>query len=138
RVERFAEVSDAQLVEAASRLGGIDLRTETHHDPLIGLSPFSLVLDEQPAVSVAAGASADVDLLIGTTTEEGHLYLVPVGTFASSAPADVERAATAAHPGPLDLVETYRASRPQATHGELRSAIMGDALFGAGSWALAD
>jgi para-nitrobenzyl esterase len=138
RVEQFAGLSDAQLVEATSRLGGIDLRTETHHDPLIGLSPFSLVLDEQPAVSIAAGASADVDLLIGTNTEEGHLYLVPVGKFASSDAADVTRAATSSHPSPLDLVETYRASRPRATSGELRSAIMGDALFGAGSWALAD
>lgn len=138
RVEQFAGLSDAQLVEAASRLGGIDLRTGTHYDPLIGLSPFSLVLDEQPAVSVAAGASADVDLLIGTNTEEGHLYLVPVDKFASSDAADVTRAATSSHPHPQDLVETYRASRPRATSGELRSAIMGDALFGAGSWALAD
>ena len=136
--EQFARLSDAQLVEAASRLGGIDLRTGTHYDPLIGLSPFSLVLDEQPAGSVAAGASADVDLLIGTNTEEGHLYLVPVDRFASSAAADVTRAATASHPSPLDLVGTYRASRPRATFGELRSAIMGDALFGAGSWALAE
>ncbi|WP_275001438.1 carboxylesterase/lipase family protein [Promicromonospora iranensis] len=137
-VEQFAQLSDAQLVEAASRLGGIDLRTETHYDPLIGLSPFSLVLDEQPAVSVAAGASADVDLLVGTTTEEGHLYLVPVDKFVSSDAADVTRAATSSHPNPLDLVETYRASRPGATFGELRSAIMGDALFGAGTWALAE
>ncbi|MEV0952502.1 carboxylesterase family protein [Promicromonospora sp. NPDC050249] len=138
RVDQFARLSDAQLVEAASRLGGIDLRTETHYDPLIGLSPFSLVLDEQPAVSVAAGASADVDLLIGTNTEEGHLYLVPVDKFASSDAADVTRAATASHPSPVELVESYRSSRPRATSGELRSAIMGDALFGAGSWALAD
>ncbi|MDR7385093.1 carboxylesterase family protein [Promicromonospora iranensis] len=128
-------VSTALLAaSASSRL----LRTETHYDPLIGLSPFSLVLDEQPAVSVASGASADVDLLVGTTTEEGHLYLVPVDAFAASDAADVTRAATAPHPSPLDLVETYRASRPRATSGELRSAIMGDALFGAGSWALAE
>lgn len=138
RVGQLAQLSDAQLVEAASRLGGIDLRTGTHYDPLIGLSPFSLVLDEQPAVSVAAGASADVDLLIGTNTEEGHLYLVPVDKFASSDAADVTRAANASHPSPSRLVQTYRASRPGASPGELRSAIMGDALFGAGSWALAE
>jgi para-nitrobenzyl esterase len=138
RVEQFAQLSDAQLVETASRLGDIDLRTGTHYDPLIGLSPFSLVLDEQPAVSVAAGASADVDLLIGTNTEEGHLYLVPVGKFASSAAADVTHAATSSHPDPLRLVETYRASRPGASFGELRSAVMGDALFGAGTWALTE
>lgn len=135
--DAFAEISDERLVEAASGLAGVDLRTETHHDPLIGLSPFSLVLDTQPAESVAAGLSTDVDLLIGTNTEEGHLYLVPVGEYATSTTGDVEDAATRSHPEPARLVETYQKTRPEASFGELRSAIMGDALFGAGSWALA-
>ncbi|MGO4427969.1 carboxylesterase family protein, partial [Streptomyces sp. MCAF7] len=110
---------------------------ETHGDPLIGLSPFSLVLDTQPAESVAAGLSADVDLLLGTNTEEGNLYLVPVGKYATSTAADVDEAAARSHPDPARLVETYRTSRPEASFAELRSAIMADALFGAGSRALA-
>lgn len=136
-VDAFADISDERLVEAASQLAGIDLQTETHGDPLIGLSPFSLVLDTQPAASVAAGLAADVDLLIGTNTEEGNLYLVPVGKYATSAAADVDEAAARSHPDPARLVETYRKSRPEASYGELRSAIMADALFGAGSRALA-
>lgn len=136
-VEAFAGISDERLVEAASQLAGIDLQTETHGDPLIGLSPFSLVLDTQPAESVAAGLSADVDLLVGTNTEEGNLYLVPVGKYATSTAADVDEAAARSHPNPAQLVETYRKSRPEASHAELRSAIMADALFGAGSRALA-
>ncbi|MBC2876580.1 MULTISPECIES: carboxylesterase/lipase family protein [Streptomyces] len=135
--DAFADVSDEHLVAAASRLAGIDLRTATHHDPLIGLSPFGLVLDTQPAESVAAGLSADVDLLVGTNTEEGNLYLVPVGQYATSTAADVHDTAARSHPEPARLVRTYRATRPEASSGELRSAIMGDALFGAGSWALA-
>ncbi|WAP55845.1 carboxylesterase/lipase family protein [Streptomyces sp. S465] len=138
RAEDFAEISDDRLVEAASRLAGIDLRTATHHDPLIGLSPFSLVLDTQPAASVAAGLAAEVDLLVGTTTEEGNLYLVPVGRYATSTAEDVDAAAARSHPRPAQLVEAYRKARPEASAAELRSAIMGDALFGAGSWALAD
>ncbi|WP_346094091.1 carboxylesterase/lipase family protein [Streptomyces olivaceiscleroticus] len=136
-VEAFAEISDERLVEAASCLAGIDLQTATHHDPLIELSPFSLVLDTQPAESVAAGHSADIDLLIGTNTEEGNLYLVPVGRYATSTAEDVDDAAARSHPEPALLVETYRTTRPEASFGELRSALMGDALFGAGSWALA-
>ncbi|GAA1845248.1 hypothetical protein GCM10009736_09050 [Actinomadura bangladeshensis] len=136
-VDAFADISDERLVEAASKLVGIDLQTATHHDPLIGLSPFSLVLDTQPAVSVAAGLSADVDLLIGTNTEEGNLYLVPVDKYATSTPQDVDDTAARSHPKPAQLVETYRNTRPEASFGELRSAIIGDALFGAGSWALA-
>ncbi|TWV43402.1 carboxylesterase/lipase family protein [Streptomyces misionensis] len=137
-VDAFAEISDERLVEAASKLAGIDLQTATHGDPLIGLSPFSLVLDTQPAEAVAAGLAADVDLLIGTNTEEGNLYLVPVGRYATSTAADVDDAAARSHPDPARLVETYRTSRPEASFAELRSAIMADALFGAGTRALAD
>lgn len=136
-VDAFADISDERLVEAASRLAGIDLQTETHHDPLIGLSPFSLVLDKQPAESMAGGLSAEVDLLIGTNTEEGNLYLVPVGNYTTSTADDVDSTAARAHPDPAQLVETYQKARPEASFAELRSAIMGDALFGAGSWALA-
>ncbi|MFE4644007.1 carboxylesterase/lipase family protein [Streptomyces sp. NPDC056730] len=138
RADAFAEISDERLVEAASRLTGIDLRTGTHTDPLAGLSPFSLVLDTQPAESVAAGLGADVDLLIGTNTEEGNLYLVPVGQYATSTARDVDAAAARSHSNPARLVEAYRTARPGASFGELRSAITGDALFGAGSWAMAD
>ncbi|MEU0940704.1 carboxylesterase family protein [Embleya sp. NPDC005971] len=137
RVEDFAEISDERLVEAAGRLAGIDLRTETHGDPLIGLSPFSLVLDTQPAEAVAAGLSADVDLLVGINSEEGNLYLAPVGRYSTSTAADVDAAAAASHPDPDRLVEVYRTARPGASFGALRSAIMADALFGAGSRALA-
>ncbi|NGO10559.1 carboxylesterase family protein, partial [Streptomyces sp. HC44] len=136
--DAFAEISEERLVQAASQLADIDLHTETHHDPLIGLSPFSLVLDRQPADSVAAGLSADVNLLVGTNTEEGNLYLVPVGKYSTSTAGDVDDMAARSHPNPSQLVETYRKTRPEASFGELRSAIMGDALFGAGSWALAD
>lgn len=140
RVAAFAEIPDERLVEAASRLTGIDLRTETHHDPLVGISPFSLVLDTQPAHAVARGRGADVDLLIGTNSEEGNLYLVPTGEYARSTAADIEALAARSHPDPdpSRLVAAYRTARPDADFGALRSAVMGDALFGAGSWALAD
>ncbi|MHC5257398.1 carboxylesterase/lipase family protein [Streptomyces sp. UC4497] len=136
RPDAFAEIPDERLVDAASALAGLDLRTGTHRDPLIGLSPFSLVLDTQPADAVAAGMGTDVDLLIGTNSEEGNLYLAPVGRYATSTDADVDAAASSSHPRPAELVEAYRAALPQASPGALRSAIMGDALFGAGSWAL--
>lgn len=136
-LDAFTDIVDARLVGAASQLAGIDLTTETHYDPLIGLSPFSLVLDTQPAHAVAAGLGGDIDLLIGTNTEEGNLYLVPVGKYATSTAGDVDDIAVRSHPKPTQLVETYRATRPEASFGDLRSAITGDALFGAGSWALA-
>ncbi|MFD9430841.1 carboxylesterase/lipase family protein [Streptomyces sp. NPDC060002] len=136
--DAFADISDEHLLEAAGQVAGIDLQTQTHFDPLVGLSPFSLVLDMQPAKSVATGLGAAVDLLIGTTSEEGNLYLVPTGAYTTSTAADVDAAATRSHPQPVRLIEAYRTARPDASFGELRAAIMGDAAFGAGSRALAD
>lgn len=137
-VAGFAQVSDDRLVEVAGRLGGVDLRTATRFDPLVGLSPFSLVLDTQPAEAVAAGVGADVTLLVGTTAEEGNLYLVPQGNLNTSTEEDLHELAARVHPDPAALVALFRERRPQAGTGELRSAILGEALFGAGSRALAD
>lgn len=77
----FAEISDERFLGILPALAGLDLRTATAADPLAGLSPFSLVLPVQPADSLVG----DVDLLVGTNTEEGRLYLVPQGKPADSA-----------------------------------------------------
>ncbi|MER6809569.1 hypothetical protein ABT299_09840 [Spirillospora sp. NPDC000708] len=91
------------------------------------------MLDRQPAEAVAAGDGADVDLLAGTNTEEDNLYLAPFGNLSTSTAADVDATAARSHTRPAPLVEAYRRARPHASAGELRSAIMGDALFGAGT-----
>ncbi|MGY1994455.1 carboxylesterase/lipase family protein [Mycolicibacterium fortuitum] len=128
-VTGFDPLSDEQLVEAIPELAGLDLRTEGRFDPLLGLSPFSLVLAEQPARQL----NPDVDLLIGTNTEEGNLYLVPQGSFDSSTRDDVERLAAQVDTDPAAVVQRYRSRLPGASWGQLRSAILGDALFGTGS-----
>ncbi|MGP3952914.1 carboxylesterase/lipase family protein [Streptomyces sp. 7N604] len=136
--EAFASVPDERFVEAMPQLAGTDLKVDGHFDPLIGLSAFSLVLDQQPAEAVAAGRGAGVDLLLGTTTEEGNLYLAPLGNLTPSTADDVYAAAARSHPDPDKLVEVYRGERPGASSGALRSAIMADALFGAGTRRLAE
>ncbi|GAA1678676.1 carboxylesterase/lipase family protein [Streptomyces yatensis] len=135
--EALASVPDERFVTAMPHLAGIDLRVDGHFDPLIGLSPFSLVLDQQPAEAVAAGRGAGIDLLLGTNAEEGNLYLAPLGHLATSTEEDVHAVAARSHPDPRKLVEVYRRERPGASAGELRSAIMADALFGAGTRRLA-
>lgn len=133
-VAGFDRLSDQRLVEVTAELVGLDLRTEGQFDPLLGLSPFSLVLAEQPAQQL----NPQVGLLIGTNTEEGNLYLVPQGNFDSSTRADVERLAAQVVNDPVALVEWYRSRRPEAGWGELRSAILSDALFRTGSERTAD
>jgi para-nitrobenzyl esterase len=136
--DAFADLPDQRLIEVMPELSGIELRTDTAADPLIGLSPFSLVLERQPAETLATGVGAGVELMVGTNTEEGNLYLAPFGNLSTSTAADVDAAAARSHPEPARLVEVYRKARPRASSGELRSAIMGDALFGVGSRRLAD
>jgi para-nitrobenzyl esterase len=129
----LTELPDERLVDLTRSLSGIDLRSGSRHDPLGGITPFSLVLEQQPAAAVAAGRARDVDLLVGSNLEEGSLYLAPLGLLSSSTDADVRQTAALFHPRPDDLVRAYRAQRPGACSAHLRTAILGDGLFGAGT-----
>jgi para-nitrobenzyl esterase len=137
-VAGLSSVPDHQLVAIGSQLAGLSLRTARHFDPLAGLSAFSLVLDRQPADTVATGVGAQVPLLIGTNSQEGNLYLVPQGKFETSTERDVYELAAQTHTDAAAVVNDYRTRLPEASWGELRSAILGDALFGRGSRRLAD
>lgn len=127
-------VPEERLVEVVPALTGLDLRTEGAFDPLVGLSPFSVVGERQPADGRVAG----VDLLVGSTAEEGNLYLAPQGHLDTSTAKDVRALAARVHRDPEALVAAYRAQWPHASDGELRSAILGDALFTVGGRRLAE
>ncbi|GAA1253944.1 carboxylesterase family protein [Prauserella halophila] len=131
--EAFAAIPDERFLEILPALAGLDLRTSTATDPLAGLSPFSLVLASQPADALADGPAGDIDLLIGTNTEEGNLYVVPQGNLDSSTEADVHAIAARVYEDPATGVAARRAALSDATPGELRSAVLGEALFGAGT-----
>jgi para-nitrobenzyl esterase len=135
--DHLAGIPDERLVEVVGGLGPLDLRTPTHHDPLGALTPFSLVLDRQPAEAIARGSARTIDLLIGSNRDEGNLYLAPLGRLDTTTEADVYATAARFHPRPAELVDAYRRSRPAATTGELRAAILGAGLFGAGTRATA-
>ncbi|MFD2470082.1 carboxylesterase/lipase family protein [Amycolatopsis silviterrae] len=106
----FAEIPDARFLEILPALAGLDLRTSTATDPLAGLSPFSLVLPRQPADSLVC----DVDLLIGTNTEEGRLYLVPQGKPADTADELGERLFGA---GTARMAQAHAEIAPGRTYG---------------------
>jgi para-nitrobenzyl esterase len=129
----FGAIADDRLVQVGAALVGTDLRTARRLDPLIGLSPFNLVLDRQPADAVADGIGAEVPMLIGTNADEGNLYLVPQGAFADSTERDVVDLASVTSRDPEAAIHDVRARLPGATWGEVRAAMLGDALFGAGS-----
>jgi len=134
----FASLPDRELLAATAILMRIDLSTTAARDPLQKITPLGTVLDEQPAATVGRGHGQPVDLLVGHTMEEGNLYLLPTGELDATTPADLLHAAAYAHPEPERLLEVYSTARAGLSDGELRSVVLGDAVFGAGSRIMAD
>jgi para-nitrobenzyl esterase len=141
----LGHLSDEELVDVLPRLSGLDLATANAHDPLGGITPLSLVLDRQPADTLADLARADVgrsapatELLVGSNLDEGSLYLTPFQDLDDSTEADLRSVAARFHPAPDRLVDAYRSARPSATTAELRAALLGDGMFGVGTRRFAD
>ncbi|KQX70019.1 carboxylesterase/lipase family protein [Angustibacter sp. Root456] len=86
------------------------------------------VLPEHPLRALAAGASADVALLTGTTTEEYRFFLVPTG-LAAATTEPVLAAFLTSRGVPASVLEVYRAGRPDATPGDLLAALLTDRFF---------
>lgn len=134
----FADVDDERLVEALPALSQVRIEAGGGFDPLGGITPFSLVLDQQPADGIAHGSGGGITLLIGSNSDESSLYVTP---FGPRAPLDDHALlATAArfHPDPEQLVAAYRQARPDESLDRLNVAILSDGMFGAGVRAAAD
>ena len=87
------------------------------------------VVPARPIEGIVAGAGADIDLMVGTTTEEWRFFLVPGGAIDR---VTEERLLTTARVMGLDVdqaLPVYRASRPQATPGDLLAALITDWFF---------
>jgi para-nitrobenzyl esterase len=92
-----------------------------------------------PSFSPRRGASAKVDLLIGTNSQEVNLYYVPTGVVdLIEGDEKVCQSMRNRHPEPEKLVAAYRAPRPPARSGELLSAVMTDWMFSIPSVRLAE
>jgi carboxylesterase type B len=110
----------------------------THPDPeRWGTDVVAAMMPWQPAVDgntipapplarIAAGAGAEIDLLIGTNTDEHRLFLVPGGVI-DQITAEALAGAVAAYGLPVEeTLAAYRAARPGASPGDLLAAIQGD------------
>lgn len=87
------------------------------------------VVPARPIERMAAGASAGIDLMVGTTSEEWRFFLVPGGAIDR---VTEDRLSAMARVMGLDVeqaLQVYRASRPQATAGDLLAALITDWFF---------
>jgi para-nitrobenzyl esterase len=87
------------------------------------------VLPALPITAVVAGAGADVDVLVGTNTDEHALFLVPNG-FVDLVDERLLRRALVGYGVPADAaIDTYRDGAPTATPGDLLVQVATDWFF---------
>jgi carboxylesterase 2/para-nitrobenzyl esterase len=83
------------------------------------------VIPAPPLDRIAAGAAGDVDLMVGTNSDEHRLFLVLDGAIEHVTDVTLA-AAVGAYGLPVDAVTAYRAAHPNASAGDLLAAIQTD------------
>jgi carboxylesterase 2/para-nitrobenzyl esterase len=133
RREAIAATSPDQVLQAQAKLRD-DLLTRP--DPAfwgevtLSYLPWAPTVDgdilpERPIDAIRAGAAADIDLVIGSNTEETRMFLVSDGSI-DRITEEALSAIAGAYGLPPEGVAAYRAARPGASAGELFSAIQTD------------
>ncbi|MEV4423983.1 carboxylesterase/lipase family protein [Streptomyces sp. R-07] len=124
--EAFARVDPERLLAAQTAVTG-------KGNPVLGSHAFHIVVDgdvlpDHPGDLLADGASADVELLMGTNTDEYRLWFVPGG--------HTERVGSLAQRFLLRrgrisprVAKVYRAGRPQEKPGEVLGVLAADRLL---------
>jgi carboxylesterase type B len=132
--EAIAAVPLDRLLVAQEEL---KMEVDTHPDPqrwgevAANLLPFEPVIDgdilpARPIDRIVGGASAGVDVLVGTNIEEFRLMLVPSGVI-EHVTNEALVAVVAAYGLPVEAaLATYRAAYPNAHPGDLLETIQGD------------
>lgn len=135
--EAISAIPVARLLQAQAELKA-DLAA--HPDPerwgevVVSMIPWQPVIDgdvipARPIDRIVAGAAADIDLMVGSNPDEWNFFLVPGGAI-DQITAEALAGAVAAYGLPVEAtLDTYRAAAPNASPGDLLSAIQGDWYF---------
>ncbi len=94
------------------------------------------VVPDVPQTGIAAGSAAGLPMLVGTTRDEYRLFLVATG-LADAVSTEMLPVLAARYGWPADAIATYTANRPDASAGDIASAILTDAAFRVPTTALA-
>jgi carboxylesterase type B len=145
--EAIAAVPIERLLVAQTEL---EADLAAHPDPqrwgpevVLSLMPWQPVVDGDvlpapPLDRIVAGASANVDLMVGTNVDEHRLFLVPGGVI-DQITAEAVAGAVAAYGLPVDAtLAAYRAAHPNASAGDLLAAIQTDQFWRIPALRLAD
>lgn len=134
--EAIGKVSLETLFAAQEQLGSEIMKnpsTQLWGEAAFNLMPFEPVVDGQlltatPIECIANGAGRDVDVLIGSNSEEFRLFLVPDGILPKITDSALSVAASA-YGLPAEAIQTYRTNRPDSSPGDVLSAIITDWFY---------
>src|SRR5258706_6022821 len=87
------------------------------------------ILSTLPIKAVAAGASSDVDVLVGTNSEEWRFFTVPNGVIDMINDDILALAITAYGLSPADASAVYPEALRSASAGDLQAAVVTDWVF---------
>ena len=112
----------------------IDLRNESGLDPVFGIAKICPVVDDEwvPAATLAAlaaGASSDVEVLVGTNREEMNLYFVPAGVRNTLTPELALAMLSLSHPRPAEVLAAFGFDDPGRAAGEVFTEALHDLVF---------
>ncbi|HEV2581124.1 MAG TPA: carboxylesterase/lipase family protein [Ktedonobacteraceae bacterium] len=87
------------------------------------------ILPSLPMTAIAGGASSDVDVMVGTNTEEWRFFTVPNGVIDMITGDILAFAVTAYGLSPAETLAFYREALPGASAGDLQAALVTDWFF---------
>jgi para-nitrobenzyl esterase len=131
--EAIAQVPIDRLLKSQ-----VEMRTEMfmHPDParwgaeaVLSMLPWQPVVDgevlpKRPIDAIEEGASAEVDILVGTNTDENRLFMI--GMF-DKVSEEALQAAISGYGLPVEeTLRIYRKARPDSSPGDLMAAIQSD------------
>ena len=116
--------ADAFTAQDAQRYGEVALNLMAF-EPVIDGD----VLPATPLACIAAGASAHVDILIGSNSDEFRLFLVPDGSIDRVTDAMLEQTVTSYRLDPESALPVYRNGHPNGSAGDLLAAVSTDWFY---------
>ena len=134
----FMSVSREKLLEAQTwaMAPGLlfDQKDAEGRDPSFGITRYlpvhgDDVLPERTIDALAKGAGAEIDLLIGTTTEEANIFFVPGGAREKLNRLAVLFFLGKALPKPLQALRAYGLDRKGEKPGHVLTRAMTDLMF---------
>lgn len=134
--EAIGKVSVEKLFAAQEHLASEIMAkpsVELWGEAAFNLMPFEPVVDGHlltatPIECIANGAGKDVDILIGTNSQEFRLFLVPDGVLPKITDSALNLLASA-YGLSAEAVQTYKTNRPDSSPGNVLSAIITDWFY---------